>query len=441
MIRPADWDIEEAQFSHTRQCNSGRKRVLARSEKQKCTEISLNEGAVKMGEETIIVGGGIVGASTAYHLALKGRRTTVIEASEIASGASGKSGGFLASDWCNGAVNVLARTSFKMHRELAELFGAERIGYRAMSAVSIELAHGDADIGTKGRHVGGNSNRKTEERLSWMDGGVKVLSGATEIGDKQTCAQVTPRLLTETFVEEARRLVGTDVKIGKVVKVSKVEGGMKENSKRWDVEVESVRKDGNEEITVREVVEADTVILCMGPWSTLAQEWFPSIPGVMGHKAASLIVGGVEAGDTALFTRYLNADGKVREPEVYPRQDEIYICQSARAEDIAEFAKDVKIDKSDENDLKIVAASLSQSIEEKVRNCEYVAQACYLPLSGDGMPIIGQVAGVEGVYIACGHSCWGILNAPATGAGLAEIVMKGSSRIGRMEAFSPSRFG
>lgn len=390
-----------------------------------------------MGEETIIVGGGIIGASTAYHLALKGRRATVIEASGIASGASGKSGGFLASDWCNGPVNALARASFKLHAELAERFGAERIGYRTVSAVSIELAHQNADIGRK---AGRSSSLTIDDKLSWMDGGVRVLSKATEIGNKKTCAQVTPRLLTETFLVEAERLVGTEVKIGKVVKVSKAEGGTDGEGKQWEVYVESAHDGENNESRGKEMVRADIVILCMGPWTTLAQEWFPSIPGVVGHKAASLIVQGVKTGDTALFTRYLNANGKLREPEVYPREDEVYICQSARSEEIAEFAKDVKIDKGDEEDLKTVASSLSQSIGKKVRNSEYVAQACYLPLSGDGIPIIGQVVGAEGVFIACGHSCWGILNAPATGAGLAEIVTEGRSRIGKIEAFSPSRF-
>lgn len=408
---------------------------------KKCVREALRHTSVRMGEVTIIVGGGIIGASTAYHLALKGRRVTVIEACEIASGASGKSGGFLARDWCSGPVNNLARASFRMHAEIAERFGADRIGYRAVSAASIELAHADAKVEARGRHVGESSGMKiANEGLSWMDGDIKVLSAGSEIGNNKTCAQVTPRLLTEAFIAEAGRLIGTDVKIGRVVKVSRGEGGTKDGRIRWDVHVETEKDVGNRETKTLEVIQADSVILCMGPWSTLAQEWFPSIPGVIGHKAASLIVRGVKCGSTALFTRYVNADGKVREPEVYPRQDEIYLCQSARAEDIAELARDVQIDECDEKDLKILAESLSQSVKNKVRNSEYVAQACYLPLSGDGMPIIGRVAGVENVYIGCGHSCWGILNAPATGAGLAEIVVEGSSRIGKMEAFSPGRF-
>ena len=43
-------------------------------------------------------------------------------------------------------------------------------------------------------------------------------------------------------------------------------------------------------------------------------------------------------------------------------------------------------------------------------------QACYLPISADGEPLIGRHPKVSGAYIATGHGCWGILNAPATGA-------------------------
>lgn len=54
----------------------------------------------------IIIGGGVIGVSTAYYLsrhaaftASKGNiRVTIVEGSEIAAGASGKAGGFLARD-------------------------------------------------------------------------------------------------------------------------------------------------------------------------------------------------------------------------------------------------------------------------------------------------------------------------------------------------------
>ena len=66
-------------------------------------------------------------------------------------------------------------------------------------------------------------------------------------------------------------------------------------------------------------------------------------------------------------------------------------------------------------------------------------QACYRPITRDGLPLIGPVAGVEGAYIATGHSVWGILNAPATGEAMAELIIDGAARSVDLSAFDPAR--
>jgi glycine/D-amino acid oxidase-like deaminating enzyme len=55
-------------------------------------------------------------------------------------------------------------------------------------------------------------------------------------------------------------------------------------------------------------------------------------------------------------------------------------------------------------------------------------QACFRPVTQDGLPLIGKIPQSEGVYVATGHSVWGILNAPATGEALAELIADGVSR-------------
>jgi glycine/D-amino acid oxidase-like deaminating enzyme len=69
----------------------------------------------------------VIGASVAYFLSLKQVRAVVIERTGVACAASGKSGGFLALDWCDGSpLAPLARRSFELHAELAEAFGGSR---------------------------------------------------------------------------------------------------------------------------------------------------------------------------------------------------------------------------------------------------------------------------------------------------------------------------
>ena len=70
----------------------------------------------------VIAGAGVIGASTAYHLAANhGMKCTLYDQKGAGCAASGKAGGFLALDWCDGSpVGELARVSFAMHEELAK---------------------------------------------------------------------------------------------------------------------------------------------------------------------------------------------------------------------------------------------------------------------------------------------------------------------------------
>ena len=67
------------------------------------------------------------------------------------------------------------------------------------------------------------------------------------------------------------------------------------------------------------------------------------------------------------------------------------------------------------------------------------AQSCYRPIVQDGLPLIGKVPGVEGAYVATGHSVWGILNAPATGEAMAELIADGTARTVDLSPFDPAR--
>lgn len=89
--------------------------------------------------------------------------------------------------------------------------------------------------------------------------------------------------------------------------------------------------------------------------------------------------------------------------------------------------------------LKRVAGTVSSHLKEgevEVRT----EQACFLPLTDDDKPVIGELPNVKGCYVATGHSCWGILNGPATGAAMAELVLDGYASIVDLTPFSPYRF-
>ncbi len=107
----------------------------------------------------LICGGGVIGASVAYFLSLRQVEAVVIERVALASAASGKSGGFLARDWCDGSpLAPLARRSFELHATLAEDLGGAW-GYRRLDTLGV-IASARRDVGAfrrvdLGRGLGG----------------------------------------------------------------------------------------------------------------------------------------------------------------------------------------------------------------------------------------------------------------------------------------------
>ncbi|KAK8685993.1 hypothetical protein V6N13_125021 [Hibiscus sabdariffa] len=92
-------------------------------------------------KRVVVCGRGVIDVCMAYFLAKKGAAVTLIEKPSVACAALGKSGGFLALDWCDGGpVESLARASFNLHRSLSkELNGPESYGYRSLTTLSITM--------------------------------------------------------------------------------------------------------------------------------------------------------------------------------------------------------------------------------------------------------------------------------------------------------------
>src|SRR5712664_259089 len=99
-------------------------------------------------KRVVICGGGAIGVAIAYFLSRRGARPVVIERHAVAGAASGKSGGFLALDWCRGsALDRLARRSFELHAELAAELGNPWF-YRRLETYGGYAVENDAARGT-----------------------------------------------------------------------------------------------------------------------------------------------------------------------------------------------------------------------------------------------------------------------------------------------------
>jgi len=159
---------------------------------------------------------------------------------------------------------------------------------------------------------------------------------------------------------------------------------------------------------------------------------------VFGLKGHSLVFDtGTKLSADALFVEYREASGAVQTPEVFPRADgTTYVCGISGESPLPIDPADVTPDPGTIERLRRMCEDLSPAFSP----AKVVAQqACYRPITRDGLPLIGRVLGVEGAYIATGHSVWGILNAPATGEAMAELIADGAARTIDLSPFNPGR--
>src|SRR5882724_283587 len=351
----------------------------------------------------IVCGAGVMGASVAYFLACRGVAVTVVERSGVACAASGKSGGFLALDWCDGSpLGPLARASFALHALLARALGTD-YGYRRMETFMVAARE-------RGAVAGGHRVAAPP----WLDGAGVVTAS---LGSTETTAQVHPARFTAALLGAAQAR-GTALRIGVVEEVIQRDGAAR-----------GVRVDG-------ETVEADAVVLAMGPWTGRAAGRLP-LPRISGLKGYSVTRAASDVPAHALFVDYRAADGRNLEPEIFPRPDgEVYVCGMADPAPLPDSPEAVEVNESSCETLARAAGRVSPALAgaRVVRR-----QACYRPVTDDGVPLIGRVPGVRGAFVATGHGPWGILNAPATGLAMAELVADGAASSVDLRSFDPAR--
>jgi glycine/D-amino acid oxidase-like deaminating enzyme len=330
-------------------------------------------------------------------------RVTVVERGQVAGAASGKSGGFLALDWCDGSpLGPLARASFALHARLARQLGAE-YGYRRVD--TFMLAARERGVVAGGHRVAAPG---------WLDGAGVVTAA---LGTPETTAQVHPRRFTRALVDAACARGGALVT------------GVVEDVIQRDGAAGGVRID-------RETVEADAVVLAMGPWTGRLAGRLP-LPRIGGLKGHSVILAADDVPAHALFVDYRTADGRHLEPEIFPRPDgEVYVCGMADPAPLPGSPDEVEVS---EVSCAVLARAAGRVASALASAPVILRQACYRPVTDDGLPLIGRVPGVPGAYIATGHGPWGILNAPATGQALAELITEGAATSVDLGPFDPGR--
>ncbi|VDB87179.1 unnamed protein product [Peniophora sp. CBMAI 1063] len=406
-------------------------------------------------KEIVIVGAGIIGSTTAFYLArhsaLNGARITILEASKsgAAQGASGKAGGLVAK-WAY--PSALTGVSFKEHVALAEEFdGAKRWGWRWTGVGSVDcrgapgsdqrVGEGPGQKVTLAKRDGLRDGLKAgkaarakgmPDDLTWVN--ADLTDGYEEMAPKGHTAQVHPYLFTTSILSLAVER-GVQFVRGRVNTIDRANGRI------TGVHYVDVETGAEHALT------ADTVILTAGAWSPTL---LPELP-IVGQRAHSIVLRpppDTPRDAVAPYVLFANiqlpGSRSAVSPEIYPRGDpdpEIYVCGpgDTRAP-LPPTVDEVEVDKRACEEIYQWVAQTGV-IEPWAIDKVFAQQACYLPnVQGPGGPIIGKAPGAENLFIATGHTCWGICNAPGTAKAVAELVLEGAIKCANLAALDPKNY-
>ena len=335
----------------------------------------------------VVAGAGAVGASVAYHLALRGARDIVLaERATVAGAATGKAMGGVRQQFSTPAEVRLAQASVRLFEELgAPLF--EQVGYLFLATTDEGLA-------------------QLEQR--W---GVQRALGVP-------VERVDAAFVDGLFVEDVRGAVICR------------EDGIADPA---GVTRELVRRAAERGVEVREGVDASTleadvlVIACGAGSPALAAARGVELP--IRPLCRQLVdVGPVEAlpqdlpmtieGETGFHFRRVGRD----------------VLRLAMVEAVARWGDREWVDEALVEDWR---ERLARRYPRAAGVPVLRAWAGLYDMTPDAHPIIGRVA--EGLYVAAGFSGHGFMQAPAVGAALAEEVLEGESSFD-LSAYRLERF-
>ncbi|KAI1117305.1 FAD dependent oxidoreductase [Nemania sp. NC0429] len=466
----------------------------------------------------VIIGGGIIGTTTAYYLTRHPsfnpliHHITLVEAASIAAGASGKAGGLLGL-WAY--PMCLVPLSYRLHAELAaEHDGPARWGYRSLEcgqiAATVKGKNSKSKTRSKGKRstsskikppsrretvpipqqeqqenvppdlsggapalsssdaqqsqqVKGSEQLQHEGKdwqklpkqdeaaatlmsksilpadLDWIDGElVEEYAEMGLVGYTET-AQVHPHQFTASMADLAHS-AGVEIRLN--AKVTKI--GLSRGSVKTVEYIDRVTE------SPRTILGVTDVVVAAGPWTS---SLLPKTK-VEGLRAHSVIF---EADVTpyAVFTnislpaswmpphRQRRVHNGHVDPEIYARPgQEVYACgECDPTVPLPETADLVEVDEAQCDDMVAYIGTVSTVLKSAPVKAK---QACYMPRhmrpGQESTPIVGGTA-VEGLWVAAGHTCWGIQNAPATGKLMSEFIFEGAARSADVAELDPRQFG
>ena len=365
--------------------------------------------------DVVVVGGGVMGTSIAFHLAARSRRVVLLERSSLCSGPTRHSTAIIRLHYTQPLLVQMAAHGLRTYREFETVVGSPAGFVRTGMLFCVE---------------------PRERELLASNVAVGRAEGAeTHLLEADELARIDPRIVAEElafcFEPEAGYCDPYPVTLGFAQAAARAGAELREL-----VSVTEITPRGVE--TSAGAIDAETVVIAAGPWT-------PPLLAPLGYDllitAAPAEVGRFLPRDRLEPPPPALADFSSAQIYFRPAPGGVLEVGSIAPEH-AETPVDP--DAPTEGARAETLRAYEQALARRLRGCEgghwRGAWTGIYDVTPDWEPVIGRVPGADNVVVAAGFSGHGFKLAPAVGLAVSELVVDGSASTFDLELLAPDRF-
>ncbi len=405
-----------------------------------------------MRAKVVVIGGGVMGASIAWQLALRldphEEPVVLLEKKELAAGSSGRSGAILRQQYSDRVLAAMARDSLRVYAGLERSTG-RYIGFVRMGVLTIA----------------GADQRDEQELLRRNTAMQRELGIEVELLDAAGMQRVAPGLAVRAGALGAYEPGGGGVDPLRSVEAFAALARENGAATRIGVRVESIalergRVRGVE--TSDGFIAAEAVVVAAGPWSRALlertgirlplrvvrpEQYFKQM--LEGPRSPEELRGGDEHEARLAWSRpVLPAPGH---PVLLDLEGNFYTrCQPHEGRTRVgrmDYSQDAEVADPDALDETVSAEYVAWArgrIEERIpayrQKQDAGTSVGMYTLTPDAQAVIGARREVEGLWVVTGFSGHGFKLAPSVGEGVAQMVCQEPVSAFDAEFFDPHRF-
>ncbi len=370
----------------------------------------------------VVVGGGITGASVAYHLAKAGwSETALVEKDELTSGSTCHAAGLVTQFNPSPTMMRFRRYSIELYEELGVF---EKVGGLRFASSADQLKELQRGV-SRARGIGLDVELISAEESARLMPAIttRSLYGAVWVPSD---GHLDPHTATHALASAARKLGATILTHQRVTGIELTDKGA----------VKAVQTDAGR-------IEAEVIVIAGGIWApqiaAMAGAFMVSTPVDHQHAALLAVPGHELPHDMPCF----------RDPDnlIYGKSEAGGVVLGGyEANPVARWIDGVPWDHAGTS-LPPDQARFEPLLAGAARRFPFMGEAGIVKLvchpdamTPDSNPLVGPVPGVRGLYLAAGLSLNGFGGGGGIGRSLAELITTGSAELD-LHPYRPWRFG